>query len=777
MSKRTKYIFDLSIGISFLAFSLFLFISLISYNELDNSLSTISSSTIVFNKMGSRGAFISDIFFQMFGLVSYFLVALFTLIGISYTINSGNDEQKDRYNIYFKIIMLVIFILSSCGCVNNLINNAADVTQSGGGIGFFLNSIMLYINVHFLRILYVICIIFSLNILIDFDYKKFYALNKNFLLLLFFVVEIIFKIIKKLLMLLIPKNIYNKIKILLINHKNSKNKAKQFIDNQNKKIELLEKYIKENKNTERMKKIKKEYKLDLFTQIEKKEKEDMSSSKDYKIPLSNILNNSANKINIQTKEELRTQAVDLTRVLDEYKIKGKIVSIKAGPIITLHEFEPAAGIKSSRIIGSADDIARNLKVKSTRISVISEKNVLGIELPNRIRNTIFLKDILDSDQYRNTNCALPIILGVNIAGEPVIIDLAKCPHLLIAGTTGSGKSVAINTMILSLLYKFTPEECKFIMIDPKILELSIYQNIPHLLTPVVSDPKKAVVSLKWVVNEMESRYKAMSNLGVRNIYGYNEKIREVINGGKSLKNNTIIGYDKKGDAIYESIDIEPKIMPFIVVVVDEMADLMLTAGKDVEMLIQRIAQMARAAGIHIIMSTQRPSTDVITGVIKANFPSRISFLVSSKIDSRVIIGEQGAEQLLGFGDMLYSANGGKITRAHGPFVSDGEVQSVIDFILKQGIKPNYVNSIQEENDESDGGGNIDISIVGDKANNDEELYKQAIEIIRRDKRISGSYLQRQMNIGYNKASKLIERMEKEGIITPAGSGNKRNLIE
>jgi S-DNA-T family DNA segregation ATPase FtsK/SpoIIIE len=397
-------------------------------------------------------------------------------------------------------------------------------------------------------------------------------------------------------------------------------------------------------------------------------------------------------------------------------------------------------------------------------------------LPNKVRNTIFLKDILDSDDYRNTSCALPIILGVNIAGNPVVIDLAKCPHLLIAGTTGSGKSVAINTMILSLLYKFTPDECKFIMIDPKILELSIYQGIPHLLTPVVSDSKKAVVSLKWVVGEMENRYRIMSNLGVRNIYGYNEKIREAIQNKTPLKGNVITGYNDKGEVVYDSVDVDLKIMPFIVVVVDEMADLMLTAGKDVEALIQRIAQMARAAGIHIIMSTQRPSTDVITGVIKANFPSRISFLVSSKIDSRVIIGEQGAEQLLGFGDMLYSANGGKITRAHGPFVSDKEVQMVIDSILKQGIKPVYVASIQEESGDGDnGGGNIDISIMG--GNDEEDVYKQAVEIIRRDKKVSISYIQRQLRIGYNKAAGLIERMEKEGIVTAAGIGNKRDLVE
>lgn len=500
---------------------------------------------------------------------------------------------------------------------------------------------------------------------------------------------------------------------------------------------------------------------------------------EYKLPPLDLLNSADDDGMITlTREELREQASDLLRVLREYKISGRITSVRAGPIITLHEFEPAAGTKSSRIIGCADDIARNLKVKSTRISVIPERNVVGIELPNRLRNTIFLRELLESKEYGAASYNLPIVLGTDIAGEPVVMDLAKAPHLLIAGTTGSGKSVSINTMILSLLYKFTPDECKMLMIDPKMLELSVYDGIPHLLTPVVTDPKKAVLTLKWVVSEMETRYRNMSGLGVRNIYGYNEKARQALKEGKTLISKILIGYDEYGEPIYDNRELETKQLPFIVVVVDEMADLMITAGKDIEALVQRIAQMARAAGIHIIMATQRPSVDIITGVIKANFPSRISFLVSSRIDSKVILGEQGAEQLLGMGDMLYMPNGGKINRAHGPFVSDDEVERVVKYIVNQDFKPTYIRTLAEaDGDSSFDGGNFDISINDGRKDGDEALYQQAVDIVRRDKKISISYVQRQLRIGYNKAANFIERMEKDGIVSPVGANGKRELLQ
>jgi S-DNA-T family DNA segregation ATPase FtsK/SpoIIIE len=495
----------------------------------------------------------------------------------------------------------------------------------------------------------------------------------------------------------------------------------------------------------------------------------------YRLPPLNLLESSEGAVIGVTREELKVQAASLLKVLRDYKISGRITEVNAGPIITLHEFEPAAGTKSSRIIGCADDIARNLKVESARISVIAERNVLGIELPNRHRQTIFLGDLLGLEEYRRSNCALPIILGSDIAGNLVLNDLARAPHLLIAGTTGSGKSVSINTIILSLLYRFRPQECRLIMIDPKMLELSAYEGIPHLLMPVVTDAPKAVAALKWVVREMENRYRLMSGIGVRNIYGYNEKIAEASQNGVILSSKVLLGYDDQGEPLYNDLPLESKPLPFVVVVVDEMADLMLTAGKDIEALVQRIAQMARAAGIHMIMATQRPSVDVITGVIKANFPSRISFLVSSKIDSKVILGDQGAEQLLGMGDMLYMQNGGKINRAHGPLVSDLEVERVVKFIRQQGVKPEYVKvSSDATGDEDDD--NFAVTIAGQR-DEDDNLYRQAMEILRRDRKISISYLQRQLRIGYNKSATLIERLEKEGLIGPPNATGKRELMD
>jgi S-DNA-T family DNA segregation ATPase FtsK/SpoIIIE len=662
----------------------------------------------------------------------------------------------------------------------------------GGAIGYYINSLTMYLSNNFLIGLYTICVLLSLIILIDFNYKKIYLTIFKITKYNNIIFKFLYKTLSKITSLITPKIIANKIKFLINKISNTLNKKKQeqekykcLIEMQNKKIENLEKYI-ENINT-----IKKEVEPEnpkkdkgMFSSIFSSKSEKNDENKDnryskYKLPLPDLLNSSNNKILLLTKEELKEQATDLLKVLKDFKIDGKIIAVKAGPVITLHEFEPSAGTKSSRIIGLADDIARNLKVKSARISVISEKNVVGIELPNRVRNTIFLKDILESNEYKNSNYALPIILGSNIAGDTVVMDLAKAPHLLIAGTTGSGKSVSINTMILSLLYKFTPGDCKMIMIDPKMLELSVYEGIPHLLTPVVTDPKKAILTLKWVVNEMENRYRIMSSIGVRNIYGYNEKVMEAVHDGIPLSSKMLIGYDKYGDPIYENKELDTKKLPFIVVIVDEMADLMITAGKDIEALIQRIAQMARAAGIHIIMATQRPSVDIVTGVIKANFPSRISFLVSSKIDSKVIIGEQGAEQLLGMGDLLYSPNGGKINRAHGPFVSDTEVENIVNYILRQEIKPEYIKTIIEDgsSDESNGGGNDNFDITINGKSTDEEIYQKAIEIVKRDKKVSISYLQRQLSIGYNKSANIVERMEKEGIVSPENSKKKREVID
>nr|CAH7713396.1 unnamed protein product [Callosobruchus chinensis] len=452
----------------------------------------------------------------------------------------------------------------------------------------------------------------------------------------------------------------------------------------------------------------------------------------------------------------------LEQVLSDFGVQGKIISVCYGPVVTLYKLEPQAGTKSARVIGLADDIARSMSALSARISIIRGQNAMGIELPNKEREIVMLRDLLESPEYQNANLNLPIALGKEISGKPVIADLTKMPHLLVAGTTGSGKSVAINTMILSLVYRLSPDECKMIMIDPKMLELSIYDSIPHLITPVVTEPKKAVIALKWIVKEMENRYRMMSYLNVRNVINYNQKITEAMKSGIELE---------PGKPLFEKIPLKMETFPYIVVIVDEMADLMLVAGKDIECSIQRLAQMARAAGIHIIMATQRPSVDVITGVIKANFPTRISFAVTSKIDSRTILGEQGAEQLLGMGDMLYMASGGKIIRVHGPFVSDDEVQNIVDHLKTQG-EPNYMEEITKEDE------NSFAESEGEAEDEENGLYNQAVAIIQRDQKVSTSYIQRQLRIGYNRAANIVERMEKEGIVSaPSYSGKREILVE
>ncbi|OAM06152.1 MAG: cell division protein FtsK [Wolbachia endosymbiont of Dactylopius coccus] len=462
----------------------------------------------------------------------------------------------------------------------------------------------------------------------------------------------------------------------------------------------------------------------------------------------------------------------LEQVLSDFGVQGKIISVCYGPVVTLYKLEPQAGTKSARVIGLADDIARSMSALSARISIIRGQNAMGIELPNKEREIVMLRDLLESPEYQNANLNLPIALGKEISGKPIIADLTKMPHLLVAGTTGSGKSVAINTMILSLVYRLSPDECKMIMIDPKMLELSIYDAIPHLITPVVTEPKKAVIALKWIVKEMENRYRMMSYLNVRNVINYNQKITEAMNSGIELERVVQIGFNSTtGKPLFEKIPIKMETFPYIVVIVDEMADLMLVAGKDIECSIQRLAQMARAAGIHIIMATQRPSVDVITGVIKANFPTRISFAVTSKIDSRTILGEQGAEQLLGMGDMLYMASGGKIIRVHGPFVSDDEVQNIVDHLKTQG-EPNYMEEITQEDE------NSFAESEGETEDEENDLYKQAVAIIQRDQKVSTSYIQRQLRIGYNRAANIVERMEKEGIVSaPSYSGKREILVE
>ncbi|WP_372603743.1 DNA translocase FtsK [Actibacterium sp.] len=475
-------------------------------------------------------------------------------------------------------------------------------------------------------------------------------------------------------------------------------------------------------------------------------------------------------------EALEENARMLENVLDDYGVKGEIVSVRPGPVVTMYELEPAPGLKASRVIGLADDIARSMSALSARVSTVPGRSVIGIELPNVNREKVVLREILSARDFGDSNMRLPLALGKDIGGDPVVANLAKMPHLLIAGTTGSGKSVAINTMILSLLYKLTPEECRLIMIDPKMLELSVYDGIPHLLSPVVTDPKKAVVALKWVVGEMEERYRKMSKMGVRNIEGFNGRVRDALAKGEMFKRTVQTGFDDDtGEPIFETEQFQPEALPYIVVIVDEMADLMMVAGKEIEACIQRLAQMARASGIHLIMATQRPSVDVITGTIKANFPTRISFQVTSKIDSRTILGEQGAEQLLGMGDMLYMAGGAKITRVHGPFVSDEEVEEIVTYLKAFG-PPDYMSGVTEGPDE-DRESDIDLVLgLGGNTDMEDALYDTAVAIVLKDRKCSTSYIQRKLAIGYNKAARLVEQMEDQGVVSAANHVGKREIL-
>ncbi|WP_097136730.1 DNA translocase FtsK [Rhizobium subbaraonis] len=506
----------------------------------------------------------------------------------------------------------------------------------------------------------------------------------------------------------------------------------------------------------------------------------VDSNPDYEFPPVDLLQQpTGEQAHTMTQEALEQSAGLLESILEDFGVKGEIIDVRPGPVVTLYEFEPAPGVKSSRVIGLADDIARSMSALSARVAVVPGRNVIGIELPNAVRETVYFRELIECESYWETKFKLAVCLGKTIGGEPVIAELAKMPHLLVAGTTGSGKSVAINTMILSLLYRLKPEECRLIMVDPKMLELSVYDGIPHLLTPVVTDPKKAVMALKWAVREMEDRYRKMSRLGVRNIDGFNARAAAARAKGETVMCDVQKGFDRStGEPLYEQEEMDLTPMPYIVVIVDEMADLMMVAGKEIEGAIQRLAQMARAAGIHLIMATQRPSVDVITGTIKANFPTRISFQVTSKIDSRTILGEQGAEHLLGQGDMLHMIGGGRIARVHGPFVSDSEVEAVVAHLKTQG-RPEYLGTVTEDAEEEDAAEPEDTAVFDKTAmaeDDGNDLYEKAIKVVQRDRKCSTSYIQRRLSIGYNRAASLVERMERDGLVGPANHVGKREIL-
>ena len=716
-------IMNLVLGISLMAIGALGLIAIISYNALDKSLNTISDAPPE-NILGIPGSYASDIMVQFFGVLSIIVPATFIIFGFYKII-------KKLKTPWIKLVLILVglFFLSS-------------LFEKLYGAGGVLGSL-------------------ALSEIESIIYKISLGVNVNLLESNIFI-YVFFTLIGVLSSLLIT---YGLLPSTSPDYSNYNMGAKEIIEEIPEKVTK----IKKKKRTIFQPIIKKEKKVNRT--VVEKSLQDHEVTNGYVLPGLDLLSEvpSERKESKVSDKQINQNRDLLTTTLNDFGINGKIISVNPGPFVTLYELEPAPGVKSSRVISLADDISRSMSSTSARIAVIPGKNSIGIELPNYNKETVYLREILESDIFVSKDDGIPLSLGKNIGGEPTIADLSRMPHLMIAGTTGSGKSVGINGMILSILYRFRPDECRLIMVDPKMIELSVYDGIPHLLSPVITNPKKAVVGLKWVVREMDDRYNRMSKLSVRTMEAFNEKAEEYRRKGKKFKRKIHTGYDDEtGQPLYSEEEIEAKRMPFIVVVIDEMADLMLVARNDIEHLVQSLAQKARAAGIHLIMATQRPSVDVVTGTIKANFPTRIAFQVASKIDSRTILNEMGAEQLLGRGDMLYMSDGGKVVRVHGPFVSDDEVERVVGFIRKQET-PEYIESITKE----DGDGGNTLSSQDDS---EDALFSQAVSIIIKDKRVSTSYIQRKLQIGYNRAARIIEEMEEKGIISEPNSQGKREII-
>jgi S-DNA-T family DNA segregation ATPase FtsK/SpoIIIE len=746
-----------ALGLALIITAVFLLISFMTYNPIDPSWNN-ATEEVVNNLGGLYGAYIADPSLQALGYTCFLFVIFLFILGTKIL-----NAQIPNW-ILLRLSALIVALMSLSVCLSLIQPHSMDIKSYGGFVGFFIvQELADYFPTSYILSSAILLTIISMAfaLLLSFaEWKKLaiYLLKGMAITIAMCIWSI--------------KFLYAKSYTLIVKLKGENEEGEEVyipqVPSPSEAIaNITEKTILHDKKTP-------SYKRKTIKAVQTSF--NFEAEGPFKLPGTDLLQKSkTDKTANVSRETMLNNAQELAKVLQDFGIKGEIIGVRPGPVVTLYEFEPAAGTKSSRVISLADDIARSMMAVSARIAVIPGKNALGIEIPNGKREIVYLRDIMESSLYQNTNHKLPLVLGKNIGGDAVIADLAKMPHLLVAGTTGSGKSVAINTMILSLLYRYSPKECQFIMIDPKMLELSVYDDIPHLLAPVVTEPKKAVCALKWVVKEMEDRYRAMSSVGVRNITGFNDMVCEAQANNQTLTKEIQVGFDpENGEPIYETVEIASEPLPFIVVIVDEMADLMLVAGKDIEGSIQRLAQMARAAGIHLIMATQRPSVDVITGVIKANFPTRISFQVTSKIDSRTILGEQGAEQLLGMGDMLYMSSGSRIERVHGPFVSDREVESVVMQIKKQG-RPQYRQDITAAEDEEDEQ-NIDITSLGSSSNGD-DLYDQAVAIVIRDGRASTSYVQRCLKIGYNRAANLIEQMEKEGVIsTPSATGKREVLV-
>jgi len=726
--KNTLYrvffgIINILIGFFIIGIGLIFLVAIGSYNSLDQSLNTISDRPIQ-NYLGEPGAYIADIFVQFFGTVSILIPVIVILFGFYKIIKKINK-------FWLKISSLIVGILLLAASFNKGFGNGGIIgSLITGEIEAIIYRLSIYFNNDLSKIK---SFVFSVYIFLG---------SLGALLITFGILPTKSREIKK---EIYKEHISNDDEIIT---EVMPTKQKKMLFTARPKIKRKKSVQKSNSN--------KKYEAD--------------SETGYELPSLDLLNkipDERDKRRISEKQ-IEQNKILLERTLTDFGINGKIISVNPGPFVTLYELEPAPGVKSSRVISLADDISRSMSSTSARIAVIPGKNSIGIELPNDDKETVYLREILESNTFENKEDGIALSLGKNIGGEPTIADLSRMPHLMIAGTTGSGKSVGINGMILSILYKFKPEDCRLIMVDPKMIELSVYDGIPHLLTPVITNPKKAVVGLKWVVREMDDRYNRMSKLSVRTMDAFNKKAEEYKRKGKKFKRKIHTGYDNEsGQPLYSEEEIEPKKMPFIVVVIDEMADLMLVARSDIEHLVQSLAQKARAAGIHLIMATQRPSVDVVTGTIKANFPTRIAFQVASKIDSRTILNEMGAEQLLGRGDMLYMSDGGKVVRVHGPFVSDNEVEEVVHFIKKQET-PEYVESLTKEESE------INSGIQQNDAS--DELFNQAVEVIMKDKRVSTSYIQRKLQIGYNRAARIIEEMEDQGIISEPNNQGKREIL-
>ncbi|WP_044286911.1 DNA translocase FtsK [Rickettsia typhi] len=708
-------------------------IVLISYNIDDPSFNSVTTE-YPSNLIGIAGAYLSDFLYQFFGLTA-FIIPLACFVW-------GRNCWHERYRSVFIRIFVVLLALISSSTLLSKIKLEFIPASAGGAVGIIVSNFCeRFINQLYLLFQTFVILVVLLEI-------KLISISNVLIKLSKFLTNLILSFFNY---------IFPRLSLITIQNNDKLNITSFYQKPASKKVTFTE-----------------EASLIPTNPIKCFIKPVCTKISQNKIaalpPISLLCDPKNNHVKGASSSELKQKAEELLTVLNDFGVKGHIININQGPVVTQYEFEPAAGTKTSRVVGLSDDIARSLSALSTRIAVIPGKNVLGIELPNKQREFFCLKELIETPEYQDKSILLPLVLGKDLAGKPLIADLARMPHLLVAGTTGSGKSVGINAMIVSLLYRYTPEECRFIMIDPKMLELSAYDGIPHLLTPVVTEPSKAVIALKWAVKEMENRYRMMSNIGVKNIAGYNEKILEAVKENRVIERPIQTGFDPEtGKPIYETVTMNMAKLPYIVVIVDEMADLMLVSGKDIEMLIQRLAQMARAAGIHIIMATQRPSVDVITGVIKANFPSRISFKVTSKIDSRTILGEQGSEQLLGMGDMLFMGNTSKISRVHGPFVNEAEITKITEY-LKETSMPVYISEVTEQPEEN----YSSIDIVDGSI--DEVLYKKAVQIVRNERKASISYIQRSLRIGYNKAANLVEKMEKDGIVSPPNHTGKREIL-